>query len=131
MESVVIDASSTDALADDCAVFKVGDLCTEYFYTDAHAGRIIEVRRNGREVVFQEDFAKSDFKPQVVPGGFVGHCANNSEQKYTHSPNPDGKTSVHTIRTWRGKKVWTRKGDTPRGRNSIGPGQHHFHDYNF
>lgn len=113
--------------------FQVGDLVTEQFYTDAEAGRIIEVKRNGKEVVFQEDFAELDpeFKPKIIPGGFVGHCINQRDQKYAYSPNPHGRISTHTLRTWRGIKVWTRKGDSPTGKNSLVPGQHKFYDYNF
>jgi hypothetical protein len=132
--SVVRVPDKFGVLPDDVVeTFNVGDLVTEHFYTDSQAGRVIEVRRNGREVVFQEDTVIIDpsFKPDIIPGGFVGHCVNQSEQRYTYSANPEGRISVHTLRTWRGRKCWTRKGDTPTGRNSIGHGQRKFYDYNF
>lgn len=113
--------------------FKIGDLVTERFYTDSQAGRVIEVRRNGREVVFQEDDATrvASSKPEFVPGGFFAHCSNQDQQSYTYAPNPKGRVSVHSLRTWRGVKVWTRKGETPNGRNSLSHGQYKFYDYNF
>ncbi|MGL5062363.1 MAG: hypothetical protein ACRC62_20490 [Microcoleus sp.] len=113
--------------------FEVGDLVTENFYTDAKAGRIVEVRRNGKEVVFQQDFSSllKSFTPHFGIGGFMGHCTNQAEQSYSYEPNPDGSISIHTLRTWRGIKVWTRKGETPNGRNSITHGQRTFYDYSF
>lgn len=129
--------TNTDLDSDDSryqiSSFNVGDLVTENFYTDSHAGRIIEVRRNGREVVMQEDLATIDpkFKPNIISGGFVGHCINQNDQKYTYQPDSEGRTSIHTLRTWRGIKIWTRKGETPNGRNSLSSGQHKFYDYNF
>jgi hypothetical protein len=115
------------------ASFKVGDLVTEQFYTDRTAGRVIEVCRNGKEVVMQEDFATLDpnFKPNIIPGGFAGHCVNQNDQTYTYTPDLNGRLSTHTLRTWRGIKVWTRKGDTPNGRNTLSHGQRKFYDYNF
>lgn len=113
--------------------FKVGDVATESFYTDSRAGRIIDIKRNGKEVWFQEDrsILSKSFTPHIGLGGFLGHCSNQSEQTYTYEKNKNGRVSVHTLRTWRGIKVWTRKGDRPNGHNSISHGQHTFHDYNF
>ncbi|MGL5064757.1 MAG: hypothetical protein ACRC62_32640 [Microcoleus sp.] len=107
--------------------FKVGDLVTENFYTDSRAGRVIEVLRKGREVVFQEDFSRlsKSFTPHFAIGGFMGHCTNQGQQSYTYESNPNGRISVHTLRTWRGIKIWTRKGDTPNGKNSISLGQYY------
>lgn len=115
------------------AQFNVGDFATEVFYTDREAGRIIEVRRNGREVVFQQDTAarSPDFQPRFIPGGFAGYCYNQDEQFYTYEPNPQGRISVHTLRTWRGRKCWTRKHENPNGKNSLIAGQSKYHDYNF
>jgi hypothetical protein len=119
--------------------FAVGDLVTEHFYTDAHAGRIVEVRRGGKEVVMQEDTATLDpeFKPEFIEGGFAGHCVNQGEQRYTYTANPRGSISTFTLRTWRGIRVWTRKSNTPgcsnapNGLNQISHGQRKFYDYNF
>ena len=119
--------------------FSVGDLVTQRFYTDAHAGRIVEVRRGGKEVVMQRDIAKLDpsFAPDFAEGGFVGNCRNNECQRYTYTADPDGVKTTFTLRTWRGVKVWTPKSNvpgcpnSPNGSNQIGHGQHEFHDYNF
>lgn len=117
----------------DIPSFKIGDLVTESLYSDSHAGRVIDIRRNGREVVMQEDTAIIDptFKPEFVSGGFAGHCVNQRDQKYTYQPNPDGAVSVFTLRAWRRIKVWTRKGNDPNGHNQLKHGQHKFYDYNF
>lgn len=113
--------------------FQAGDLATYSLYTDAHAGRVVEIKRNGKEVVFQEDCAtlSANWKPEVSPGGFVGHCTNNDDQQWEYRPNSEGVLIVFTLRRWRGVRMWTVKGDTPDGRNRLSLGQHHFHDYNF
>jgi hypothetical protein len=113
--------------------YAIGDLVTEKFYTDSKAGRVIAVARKGKEVTMQHDISTLDpsFKPETILGGFVGHTVNNNDQTYTYEADPDGVISVHTLRSWRGIKIWTRKGETPNGRNTIVPGQSTFYDYNF
>jgi hypothetical protein len=122
-----------DDLRRNIPAFHVGDLVTEYFYTDAHAGRVIDIRRNGKEIVVQEDKATKDpnWKPNIIEGGFAGHCTNGRELTYTYEADPNGSISAYTLRTWRGVKVWTRKGNDPNGRNQIGHGQHKYYDQNF
>lgn len=113
--------------------FKVGDGATRHLYSDSHAGTVIKVSKNGKRVWIQDDDAKLDpnFKPEIIPGGFVGRCVNQNEQRYTYERNPEGTIREFSIRKWRGRYVWTTKGSNPDGRQEITLGRHKFHDYNF
>jgi len=71
---------------------KVGDGVTLCFYTDCKAGTITEISKSGKAITFKVDNAKlsPDFKPEVVLGGFVGHCTNQDKQTYTYTPDEHG-----------------------------------------
>jgi len=114
-------------------IFKVGDGATYRMYSDAKAGTIIEVSKSGKQVVMQKDKATLDpnFKPDIVPGGFSGHCVNQNDQTYTYEADPEGSTIKFTVRKWRGRYVWTVAGTTPDGRMQLGEGRNEFYDYNF
>lgn len=63
------------------------------------------------------------WKPEFVPGGFVGTVVNQSSQKWLISPNPAGR--VERIRL--GKKGWKGKS----GRFVLRDEPVKFYDYNF
>mgnify|MGYP000952043736 FL=1 len=102
----------------------VGDGATIRHYSDRTACTVIRISPSGKTIWTREAIATlDDWKPEIVPGGFAGHCVNNAEQTYQYSPNPDG--AVH--RASRRKDGWFR---TTNGEPVI-LGRHHFHDYNF
>jgi hypothetical protein len=113
-------------------LYKVGDGVSLKMWSDINPGTIVKVAKNGKEIHVQHDKATRDrsFKPEIVPGGFSGHCVNQHDQKWIIEPDPEGPIEIHTLRTWRGIKVWTAKGGTPNGRNSVSPGRYKFYDYN-
>lgn len=103
---------------------KVGDGATVYLYSDRHAGTIVNVTK--RSVTVRRDRAtlNPDFKPEIIPGGFCGHCINQNEQSYTYEPDENGAlTTVY----W--SKKYNQYG-TP-GNLQLGKGRHEFYDYNF
>jgi hypothetical protein len=65
------------------------------------------------------------FEPQIVLGGFLGHCVNNNEQRYFYAPRPD-QASVY-VRLRKDGRWYDRDGqryvpaDEPR----------RFYDFNF
>ena len=80
--------------------------------------KTLEVR--GMNAVLQESF-----KPEWIPGGFAGHCVNQSEQKYDYSSD-ETRQVIRIRKNKRGE--WKSAGgskfylaDTPRK----------FYDYNF
>lgn len=74
---------------------EIGMGATVHMYSDSHACTVISVSKSGKKVILQEDDAVLDnFKPKVIPGGFVGHVINQNEQTYIYSRNPDGREYV-------------------------------------
>lgn len=103
---------------------KVGDGATVYLYSDRHAGTIVKVTK--RFVTVRRDKATLDssFKPEIIPGGFCGHCINQDEQSYTYEPDENGElTTVY----------WSKKYNQYGlpGNLQLGKGRHEFFDYNF
>lgn len=113
--------------------FKIGDLVTFHFYTDSYAGRLVKVKHNGKEIVFQKDLSKlkSTFKSITINEDFVGYCTNQNEQEYIYTPDLNGTIKVLILRKLFDICCWTEKGRTPSGRNHISHGQKTYHDYNF
>jgi hypothetical protein len=105
--------------------FKVGDGATMHIGSDATAWTVIAVTASGKTITLQGDVAKFDdeWKPDIVPGGFAGHCVNQQEQRahYIIERNPDGPVRKARL-TQRG---WKSNG-TP-----VSKGRHPFYDYNF
>jgi hypothetical protein len=66
---------------------KVGDGATIIMWSDRHACTIIEIKKNGREIVLQQDYA-------------IRTDANgmSDSQSYRFEPNPKGPTYEATIR---------------------------------
>lgn len=104
---------------------KVGDGVTMHMYSDSHAGTVVKVTKT--TITVQQDIATLDpnWKPEIVAGGFAGHCTNQDTQTYSYEQNPNGET-----RTFR----WSAKYGQYRN-NKIGmkltKGRREFYDYNF
>lgn len=107
---------------------KVGDGVTLNYWTDRKAYTIVEVKRNGRQIVIQQDTATRTNKEDDIfhPGGFVGHTETPGGQKWTYERNPEG--GLRTA-NWSAKynrfKVGGNKGLT------VTAGRHEHYDYNF
>ncbi len=102
----------------------VGDGATIRHYSDRTACTVIRISASGKTIWMREDSATLDnWKPEIVPGGFAGHCVNNAEQRYTYQPNPDGR--IHRASLRKDGRFRTTNGEP------VIPGRHHFHDYNF
>ncbi len=102
----------------------LGGGATVCHYSDRTACTVIRISPSGKTIWVQEDTAALDgWKPEFIPGGFVGHCVNNSGQTYKYSPNPEGV--VHRASRRKDGRFRTTNGQ------AVVPGRHHFHDYNF
>lgn len=79
--------------------------------------KTIEIRRMN---------AERNFQPNIIPGGFSGHCTNNTESAQEWIITPDESAPIIRIRLHK-NGCWYYKGglyqlsDTPRK----------FYDYNF
>ena len=96
-------------------------------YSDVHPYEVVEVNTALMMTVREMDAELDpDWKMDMIPGGFVGHVANNRTQEYTYTSNPENKTIK--IRYSKAKKIWQDK----HGRRfSPSRNAYKFHDYNF
>ncbi len=102
----------------------VGGGATVCHYSDRTACTVIRISPSGKTVWMQEDIAVHDnWKPDIKPGGFAGHCVNNTEQRYAYQPNLQGV--IHRASLRKDGKFRTTNGEP------VIPGRRQFHDYNF
>lgn len=103
---------------------KVGDGATGVVYTDSHAFTIIKVTPS--TITVQRDKVTRLTEPEIIPGGFMGHCVNNDRIEYSYEADPDGDIVVCH---WSNKLGhYTGKS---RGYRSFIAGRYEHHDYNF
>lgn len=104
---------------------KVGDGVTCCMWTDKHAFTVI--KRTAKTVTIQRDKVtlSKDFHPEIIPGGFAGHCVNQNEQTYTYERDPHGE--VYTCR-WSDRLGGFKN---PYKDSRLVIGRHEFYDYNF
>lgn len=114
-------------------IFDKGDKVHVNFYTDVQPATVVDVKRNGKQVTVQiDDYKLADGqKPDIIVGGFAGHCTNQRDLKYDITRNDKGRLMTFTLRKWRGRYCWTIKGSTPNGRQGLAKGWVAFYDYNF
>lgn len=112
-------------MADKHFIPVVGDGATVCHYSDSTACTIIRISASGKTIWIQEDIATlaDDWKPEIIPGGFSGHCVNNHSQSYTYKPNPEGKVYRASLR--KDGRIRTTSGER------VTEGRYHFYDYNF
>jgi len=105
---------------------KVGDGATLEMWSDKHAYTIVEISASGKTLTLQRDKATLDknWKPEIHPGGFAGHCSNQDSQQYTYEQDPNGK--LIKARFSQSRKCWKYHSETVR----VGV-RHEYYDYNF
>lgn len=79
-------------------------------YTDTRPFEVIEVR-TANKVIIREMKAEmsADWKPEIVAGGFGGHCVNNHDQDSAWVITPDEEGREITIRYSKAKGRWQDK----------------------
>lgn len=106
------------------ANIRVGDGVTVNLWSDRHAATVIRVTRATVTVRRDKATLNPDFKPELIVGGFVGHCTNQNKQSYTYQPDSDGEEYIFH---------WSRKFQRygQPGNLTLSKGRHEFYDYNF
>ena len=94
--------------------FTVGDGATLVMWSDRHACTIIDIRKNGRLIVIQEDTATRTDKN-----------GRSESQAYTFACNPDGQIYEATLRQDGTFKVKGSQTGVLVGHRS------HYYDYSF
>jgi hypothetical protein len=109
----------------------IGMGATVFGYSDSSAYTVIKISKSGKKVFLQKDKSTLDpnFKPNIIPGGFAGHCTNNYAQEYTYESDSNGHIIEVSLRK-NGK--WVVKGEPTKGSKGIKFGvRREFFDYNF
>lgn len=102
-----------------------------YLYTDGEPFEVVRVISDKTMEIRQMKATLSpDWKPDIIPGGFAGHCVNQNEQVWLYESDPSmpvvrmrkvKPTHANRLMTWKSKYGHHRLSDKPRK----------FHDYNF
>lgn len=95
-------------------------------YTDVEPFEIIRhISSKTIEIRAMNAVLSPDFKPNIVPGGFAGHCTNNNEQKWIITANefaPIIRIRKHANGRWQDANVNRYNLDTKPIK---------FYDYNY
>jgi len=61
----------------------------QYLFSDAYPYEVIDIKTPRKVIIRRMDSVlDNNFKPEIIPGGFVGHCVNSDEQKWNYSSDP-------------------------------------------
>lgn len=80
--------------------------------------KTIEIRRMN---------AQRNFTPNIIPGGFAGHCTNNTEDDQSWIITPDTSAQIFRIRKHKNGQWKDAKGN----RYGLDMKPRKFYDYNF
>lgn len=97
-------------------------------YSDVTPFEVTEVKSE-RKVIVREMNSERDpsWKPEIIPGGFSGHCTNQNTQRWNIESNKSGYTFAISKRK---DGRWFRVGETC-GQYVFADAPRKFHDYNF
>lgn len=101
---------------------RVGLYANYYGYSDVYPHEIIKVNTAKTITIRSMKYERDpDWKPEIIPGGFAGHCVNQSTQKWIITSDPNG--SVQKIRL--SSRGWSK------GRFHVEDAPNYYYDYNF
>jgi hypothetical protein len=105
-----------------------GEYLTETLYSDTEAWKV--VGRTATTLQLQRVEVERDpaWQPNIVPGGFAGHCTNQNEQTWLYAGLAESECTVRLVKSPYNsrEKMWGSK-----GRRFIANGARRKHDYNF
>ncbi len=100
---------------------------TLHLWTEKHPYEFVRTRGSKFAVIREMNVVKHpDWKPEIIPGGFVGHCTNQDQQKWLYESDPDGYEIE--VRWSQPKQAWYDKNGA-RYTNESEP--EYYYDYNF
>lgn len=95
-------------------------------YTDVDPFEIVRVVSDQTIEIRAMDAQRDPtWKPEIIPGGFAGHCVNNHQQRWLITSNPEGRV----VRVRLSKKRGWR--DANGNQYRLNAQAIKFHDYNF
>lgn len=102
----------------------VGQFANERGYSDTTPWEIVAVSKSGKSITVRSmnyEMDPNGPKPEIIPGGFAGHCTNQHEVEWICTTDPDGYT--RTIRL--SDRGWDK------GRFHVSDHPVRFYDFNF
>ncbi len=119
-EEIKVGTRICKAIGTDCYVYEVTKLLTPTTF----------------EMVNLIPIAHPDWKPEIIPGGFAGHCVNQHDQKWTYEKGNEVKVVNRRTARFRGNiyhKIWFKGQSAPtyNGATTLQIGGEYFRDYNF
>lgn len=105
---------------------EVGMCANQHLWSDVHPYEIVRVVSDKTlEIRPMKAELDPNWKPEIIVGGFAGHCVNNNEQKWIYEQNLEAP--VIRIRKKKDRDEWVHKGLNYR--INIDPIR--FYDYNY
>lgn len=97
----------------------------EIGYSQCYPWVLVKISASGKTAKIRSVRTKKDpeWNPEIIPGGFVGHCINQGQQTWLYDGLEDREVTIRLNK----KGQWVRKG--VRFIESEGPD--YFYDYNF
>jgi hypothetical protein len=126
-----------NAAADAITALNVGEGVSVSVWSDVDAYTI--VRKTPTTITLRADTAELLNRDELrfTAGGFLAHCDNQADQRYSYAANPEGHEVKISLRKWldeegQERRQWKRSGTKTfeRGGNAYA-GRRAFHDYNF
>ena len=111
-----------------------GEYMTETGYSETYPYKVVERSASGKSVYVVPVKVKPDpewvAKMEWVPGGFAGHCVNQSEQTWLYD-GIDEKAKPRALRLKKSRYCGSDKLWGDKGREFIANGARYFYDYCF
>ena len=102
---------------------EVGDRANVRLYSDVEPCTIIKKTATTLTVRYDKATLDPNWKPEVVLGGFAGHCVNNEDQKWIIEEDPNGRVEIFRFHKNEGRYMSHSCKLYPEWRK--------FYDYNF
>ena len=95
-------------------------------YSDVHPFEVLAVSKSGKQITIRQMHCDldPDWQPEILPGGFAGHCVNQHEQRWVI-------TSDETARPIKAHKRSDGYYYSAWGKHRIEAQPRRFYDFNF
>jgi len=105
-----------------------GEYLTETMWSDNRAFKVVAKTAATMTLKKVKVRKNPEWKPEIIPGGFAGHCTNQNEQTWVYDGLESDTIKVRLVKSkYAGsEKLWGRKGS-----EFIANGAVEFYDYNF
>lgn len=105
-----------------------GEYLTETLYSDNTPWKVVGRTAATLKLQQVEVARDPEWTPEIIPGGFAGHCTNQDKQTWLYAGLSDHTITVRLVKSRynSSEKMWGSN-----GRSFIANGARHKYDYNF